>query len=240
MHEHRVGRTSSLNPGVSALAVLDKDRRQFLTGGGDGSIRIWTMKGSLASLRATSQELTATYHQPIDCLAFNRKDQRVLHAKSKRIHSTDLVSLKSEILGLLSAEPLQIEVHPHDPFVVILEVRSSPVARKHCSRSRLTCTTKVDHLDRQVQIFDTRSNNFSAPPCMEFGYREAHVSMERKRSEFRYCKGSTHGALFARGYYGDGTVCVWDYRQTKVCFLLVHFISIALIPVPDAECSQTV
>ena len=58
---------------------------------------------------------------------------------------------------------------------------------------------------------------------MEFGYRD--ISMEKKRSEYRYCRGSTHGALFARGYYGDGTVCVWDYRQPKVCFLLVYLIS---------------
>ena len=127
VHEHPVTRTSSLNPGVSALAVLDKDRRQFLTGGGDGSIRIWTMKGVDAGQEATSRELTATYHQPVECLAFSRKDQRVLHARSKRIHSTDLVRFKCEILGLLSAEPLQIHIHPHDPFVVILEVRSPSV-----------------------------------------------------------------------------------------------------------------
>lgn len=73
---------------------------------------------------------------------------------------------------------------------------------------------------------------------MEFGYRDSRPSMEteKKRTEYRYCRGTTHGALFARGYHGDGTVVVWDYRQPKVCFLLVHLISLyRLLFVPGAE-----
>lgn len=40
VHEHRATGSSSPNPGTSALAVLARDRRQFFTGGGDGTIRI--------------------------------------------------------------------------------------------------------------------------------------------------------------------------------------------------------
>lgn len=46
---------------------------------------------------------------------------------------------------------------------------------------------------------------------MEFGYRSAR-SMGTKHI---YRKGSTSHALFARGY-SDGTLCVWDFRNTKV------------------------
>ena len=75
-------------------------------------------------------------------------------------------------------------------------------------------STQVDHLDRQVQIFDLRKSNFDRKPVMEFGYRPAQ-SMREKHDGNIYRKGSTSYALFARGY-SDGTLCIWDYRNTVV------------------------
>ncbi|KAI0092791.1 hypothetical protein BDY19DRAFT_875050, partial [Irpex rosettiformis] len=85
----------------------------------------------------------------------------------------------------------QIHVHPDNPSVVILE---------------------VDHLDRQMNLYDLRASNFNTRPSLEFGHREA----ERSGAQ-RYSKGSIDGrrSLFARGFDGDGTVHLWDYRNTE-------------------------
>lgn len=65
---------------------------------------------------------------------------------------------------------------------------------------------------------------------MEFGYRDGSLSMRKCR------KGSTSHALFARGY-GDGTLCLFDYRNSAVCCSLVHLI---YLHGPDSGLRQNV
>lgn len=79
---------------------------------------------------------------------------------------------------------------------------------------------KVDHLDHQVQVYDLRQSNFDKPAVMEFGYRASTSSMKPRD---RFQKGSTSHSLFSRGY-NNGTLCIFDYRNTAVCRSLVHLI----------------
>lgn len=81
-----------------------------------------------------------------------------------------------------------------------------------------------------MNLYDLRTSNFNARPSMEFGHREA-----KRGSVYRYTKGSIDGQrrLFVRGFDGDGTVHLWDYRNAKVCQLArISFQAFRLIP-PD-------
>ncbi|PCH41437.1 hypothetical protein WOLCODRAFT_143564 [Wolfiporia cocos MD-104 SS10] len=86
---------------------------------------------------------------------------------------------------------LQIHVDPRLPHLVILE---------------------VDHMDRQVQVYDTRAAGFKQAPALEFGCRDNNTKFKS-----RYVKGTTSRSFFARPYADDGkgVVCIWDYRKTK-------------------------
>ncbi|GJE84667.1 hypothetical protein PsYK624_007430 [Phanerochaete sordida] len=187
--EHASG-TSSQNPGISALAALPADgggRRRFLSGGGDGSVRLWTLAGADGALRGASTPLALAPGQPVRCLAYRASDGAVFAGHARHVSCAHVEAARAGKPALLSAAPLQVHVHPQDPRVVLLE---------------------VDHLDRQVQIFDLR-RNLDMGPVMEFGHRAA-PSMSPARHMYR--RGSTSHTLFARGY-GDGTLCVWDYRN---------------------------
>jgi hypothetical protein len=74
----------------------------------------------------------------------------------------------------------------------------------------------VNHLDRQVHVYDLRQSTFNERPSLEFGHRDAGSKLR----SVQYAKGSLDSArsLFGRGYYGDGSVHVWDYRNVKVSF----------------------
>lgn len=125
VHEHRLGGPSSPNPGIFSLATTFNQRRKFFTGGGDGSIRLWTLREDGDEMKASSKLLSTTYFQPVRCLAFSHHSSRLLHASSKCIYFDSMESQKFEKSGLLSAEPQQIHIHPQAPSVVILEVRCS-------------------------------------------------------------------------------------------------------------------
>ncbi|KAF9045902.1 hypothetical protein BDZ89DRAFT_942272, partial [Hymenopellis radicata] len=66
---------------------------------------------------------------------------------------------------------------------------------------------KVDHLDKQMVIYDTRQG-FNRAPDVEFGYRHAG----RKLSS--YARGGNLHSLFVKGY-PDGKVLLWDFRNAK-------------------------
>lgn len=190
--EHHTG-TSSPNPGISALAAMPADgrSRRFLSGGGDGTVRLWTLSGEgHDGLQAGSAPLELSPRQPVRGLAFRASDGAVLVGHARHVSVAPLEAPTRATPALLSAAPLQVHVHPQNPRVVLIE---------------------VDHLDRQVQIFDVRSANLDRRPVMEFGHRAA-PSMGPAKHIYR--RGSTSHALFARGY-GDGTLCVWDFRNTS-------------------------
>ena len=81
-----------------------------------------------------------------------------------------------------------------------------------------------------MNLFDLRASNFNARPSMEFGHREA----ERGGVQ-RYTKGSIDGRrrLFGRGFDGDGTVHLWDYRNSRVCHFRAYFILDRCLIPPD-------
>jgi len=76
--------------------------------------------------------------------------------------------------------------------------------------------SKVDHLDTQIHIYDSRKSEnrgYSRRSDCSFGYRAEDVP---GRPRTRFTKGSTKFCYFVRGYH-DGTICLWDYRNCKVC-----------------------
>lgn len=251
MVEHKVKGTASKNPGISTLAPLSHSSRQFLSGGGDGTIRLWTLRaGRSGEMTGTSTHLWEDYFPPIRCAAYTHASGKVLFASSKSIYTRDLSGTKSsEDLVTLSAVPRQIHIHSDNPSVVILEVRDylrymQPVwsrslldatnliatAKRNLTHCAIAFAFQVDHLDRQMNLYDLRTSNFKARPSMEFGHREA-----KRGSVHRYTKGSIDGQrrLFVRGFDGDGTVHLWDYRNAKVCQpARISFQTARLIP-PD-------
>ncbi|PSR73620.1 hypothetical protein PHLCEN_2v10539 [Hermanssonia centrifuga] len=190
--EHRRTGKSSQNPGISALAAMPQHPVRFLSGGGDGTIQLWTMSHP-HPYSASIQSLGFAHSGPIRCLAYRSSDNQVFSCFHKRIHAADIKASRASDPIRLTAAAQQIHVHPQDPSIIVLEA---------CA--------EVDHLDRQIQIFDTRKGSFEDTPCIEFGYRQHRGTTTVER----FSKGSTQYTLFARGF-GDGTVCLWDYRNAK-------------------------
>ncbi|KAI0692658.1 hypothetical protein BC835DRAFT_1277344 [Cytidiella melzeri] len=152
-------------------------------------------------MTGSSDRVWESYYllRSIRCVAYSHASQQVLFAGSRSIYNRNLFETRKPEGVLLSLEPQQIHVHPANPSVVILEVK---------------------HLDRQVQVYDLRRSSFNARPSLEFGHRESrrHAGQHTKRGEeVQFTKGHIDGerSLFARGYYGDGTVHLWDYRNIK-------------------------
>ncbi|KAL6299136.1 hypothetical protein BKA93DRAFT_742869 [Sparassis latifolia] len=101
----------------------------------------------------------------------------------------------------VSGNILQVHVHPQAPHLIILEVR---------------------HMDRQVQLYDTRKANFARTPCLEFGYRDtSNLESSTRTTTSRYTKGAPCMSFFGRGY-ADGTVRIWDYRKPNNVLTRFH------------------
>ena len=76
----------------------------------------------------------------------------------------------------------------------------------------------MDSLDSQVQIFDVRKQRgFDRTPDCDFGARCSSSNPIRSMN-----RGDTEYSLFAKGF-ADGTVRVWDYRNSKVTFSKTDF-----------------
>ncbi|KAI0092792.1 hypothetical protein BDY19DRAFT_507415 [Irpex rosettiformis] len=105
--EHKVKGTSSKNPGIYTLAALSHSTRQFLSGGGDGTIRLWTLRtGRRGEMTGTSTHLWEDYFLPIRCVAYTHASGKVLFGSSKSIYTRDLSGAKlSEEKAALSTQP---------------------------------------------------------------------------------------------------------------------------------------
>ena len=119
---------SSPNPGISAMAVVPATNRhrRFLSGGRDGTVRLWTLTGDKGrNLQATSTHLPFSPHQSVRCLAYRSSDNRVFVGHARHISSAHVEAPKPAAPApVLSAAPLQVHVHPQDPQVVLVEVRT--------------------------------------------------------------------------------------------------------------------
>lgn len=66
------------------------------------------------------------------------------------------------------------------------------------------------HLDRQIQLYDSRKGGFGSEPCLSFGRRNTNGKFPG-----RYTRGSVHLVHFAMASE-DGGVLLWDFRNSKV------------------------
>lgn len=104
---------------MAAMPV--EHNRRFLTGGGDGTVRMWTVAQG-HDLDATSIHLSVSPNHLLQCLAYRPSDNRVFMSHTRHIYSAHLEASKAPTPMLLSACPLQVHIHPDNPQVVILEV----------------------------------------------------------------------------------------------------------------------
>ncbi|KAH9894261.1 hypothetical protein C8Q73DRAFT_790821 [Cubamyces lactineus] len=203
--ENRTAGTSYPNPGVACLAPVASD--SFLSGGHDKTVRHWkvTLNGGQraerAAFSASSVRVPIEHMQPVQALAYSSWNNAIYSAAGDRIATARLDARAPSEPARVSGKVTQVHVHPQDPRLIALE---------------------IDHMDYQVQLYDTREGGFGRKPWLEFGYRAAppkpRSASRPVSSTFvpklgsRYIRGSTMNSLFARGY-GDGVVLVWDYRN---------------------------
>lgn len=129
MAEHRRTGTSSPNPGISSMAAMSADNRhRFLSGGGDGTVRIWTLSRDSdqgRNLRAASEHLAFSPRHPVRCLAYRSFDKSVFVCHTRHIFMAHLeIPRPATMAHELSAAPQQVHIHPQNPHVVALEVRT--------------------------------------------------------------------------------------------------------------------
>ncbi|TFY69934.1 hypothetical protein EVJ58_g151 [Rhodofomes roseus] len=203
VQENRTLGTSHPNPGISALASCNGLRLRFLSGGHDGTVHLWTLTNMDDVYEADSRRLNLRQPRRCQALAYRNVDETVFSCAGTSVYAVNISAQRAQdAVRVSDGQILQIHVHPQNPHVIILE---------------------VDHMDRQVLVYDMRKKAFNRPPTLQFGHRD-EVAQDATR---RFIKGSTLNSFFARPYNdGDkGVIRVWDYRHTKAvvaCFQEVH------------------
>lgn len=105
----------------------------------------------------------------------------------------------------LSSFTSQLHISPHNSNVIMVEVCISMCL------IFLSCPTlQVQHREHQILVYDIRKSLDKAPDAF-FGHRSYSEGPGT-----RYARGDTEHSLFVRGY-PDGTICIWDFRNPKVC-----------------------
>ncbi|OCH88313.1 hypothetical protein OBBRIDRAFT_734658 [Obba rivulosa] len=148
------------------------------------------------SYSARSKRLDVLHSRSVQAVAYRASDQAVLSSAGVHIRTTQISAVRASEPIRMSSSVTQVHVHPQAPHLVLLE---------------------VDHMDRQILLYDTRKADFNRPPCLEFGYRDTNG-----KQGSRYVKGSASFNCFGRGY-GDGTVQVWDYPNRHSQNVMVKF-----------------
>jgi len=202
VQENRNLGTSRPNPGISALAPCDGSRLQFLSGGEDRTVHLWTLRNTDGGYKATSHRLRVPQLQKVQALAYRSVDETVFSCGGTSISKVNISArYVPDPVRVSDGRILQIHVHPQDPQVVILE---------------------VDHMDNQILVYDMRKGGFNLPPTLQFGHRD-----ENAQGNTRFMKGSALNSFFARPHNDGkaGVVRVWDYRQARAvvaCFKEEH------------------
>ncbi|KAF9535086.1 hypothetical protein CPB83DRAFT_228172 [Crepidotus variabilis] len=180
---------------VNCLAVNSSNGQtnQFYTGGFDKRIRCWSVAPGGEFLRTSSSEIFAMGTIP-EALACNPKRSNLLIATSKKLLNVDLNHLTSRPTTFKMSNAIhQIHLLKQAPDVIILE---------------------VDNLDFQIQVYDQRKKGgFDRVPDSYFGARHGNGVPAR------FSRGGSRLNEFAKGF-DDGTVRIWDYRNTKAPVLL--------------------
>ena len=147
--EHKVKGTASKNPGITMLAALSDGTHRFISSGGDGTIRLWTLQtGRNGEMTGTSKHLWEDYFPPISCVAYTHASRKVLCTSAKTIYSRDISGTKSSEERVALSTPIrQIHVHSENPSVVILEVRSLRYMRQLWYGSLLNRSHSYCHRD---------------------------------------------------------------------------------------------
>jgi len=181
--------------GVSRLAAIHAEdgHIKFLSGGYDGTIHEWT--AGIANLNEPHSRKVVSHGTCIMALAYRDRDRSVMASAQKRLHITDLNRCKT-MTHPFSNDIQQIHMHPQAAYVTLLEVR---------------------HLDRQIQLYDSRKGDFDSEPCLSFGHRNTN-------SKFlgRHTRGSVHLVHFAMASE-DGGVLLWDFRNSKMAVIEKRF-----------------
>ncbi|KAH9943062.1 uncharacterized protein BXZ73DRAFT_74110 [Epithele typhae] len=200
--------TSCLNRGITCLAPVED--HSFLSGGYDKRLYLWKLaptdprrapdgSGNAIGFSVTSTRVPTNHVQPVQALAYSAWNNVVYTAAGDRVAQTKVDAYSAGEAKRVSGKVHQVHVHPQERDLVLLE---------------------IDHMDRQVQVYDIRERGLSGAPVLEFGRRAALRSPRASKGtrtglphhDTRFTRGSTVDSLFARGY-SDGAVLVWDYRK---------------------------
>lgn len=195
--------------GVSRLAAIHAagGHIKFLSGGYDGTIHEWT--ADVDKLNEARSRNVVSHGTCIMALAYRDRDRSVVASAQTRLHITDLNRSKTTTHPF-SNQIRQIHIHPQAAYLTLLEVTRLP---PRCASAQYP--SKVRHLDRQVQLYDSRKADFDSEPCLSFGHRNTHGTFSGGHT-----RGSVHLVHFAKASE-DGHVLLWDFRNSKVGSSLV-------------------
>ncbi|TDL29292.1 hypothetical protein BD410DRAFT_14729 [Rickenella mellea] len=174
--------------GIRTVAPMHSNGSiRFLTGGYDHAVKLWDIVENNGFYDSTIK-LVMQNNAPVNSLAWRATAQEIVAAAGAKVYQKDINRRPDVTPVTMSNNVFQIHVHPQNANVVCLE---------------------VDHLDKQIQLYDVRVGGFNRRPASEFGYRDQSVSLAR-RSHYR--RGATRHSYFSRGYH-DGCTALWDFRR---------------------------
>ncbi|THH17626.1 hypothetical protein EW146_g3224 [Bondarzewia mesenterica] len=183
------------NRGITALASIDggDSEFRFASGGYDGFVYLWSVKSQGTGYHARCpQKLNKIEHTgEVVALAYHPINRSLLSAAGKKISTSMLQSPGRTSTVKMSNRVFHIHVSADDPNVILLE---------------------IEHLNRQVQIYDLRQSGLDREPPISFGYR-CYNEYDDK-ADYRHARGSGYLSYFARGYR-NGMVRLWDFRSPQ-------------------------
>ncbi|TFY69435.1 hypothetical protein EVG20_g3153 [Dentipellis fragilis] len=185
------------NRGISALAAVegDDDAFKFVSGGFDGRIYLWSIQrrdGFDKPFRTRTEPCAMEHTSSVLSLAYRRSDGSLLSAAGKVLSNIPLKARARRNLSACASIP-------------------STLARGTWTSCADGFCNQTDHLNHQIQLFDTREGGFDGNPAVQFGWRP-HAADARLSVQSRHSRGSCSNTRFVRGFK-DGVVKVWDIRK---------------------------
>lgn len=192
---HKPGRSG----GLSCLSA-GPSPRQFITGGTDCQLRLWTIKSRDLSATKSKSLLVGLPAKPSALLC---EGSQVYAACGKQLLMMDIERPR--------AAPTKVSIttvhhihHSPDPHQIILEVCLLGYLFQYRT---IFDIFQVGDLYDQAHVFDHRT---LIKPVLRLGY----VSPEG-RKQTKYFRGAPFdNHFFVRGFQ-DGTICIWDLRNLR-------------------------